>query len=98
MLYDFTMRYFDYSCFDDALLFQQRIIMLHLAQRVVIQCNLFYFCNFHKLILEYWIYSTFFIKYTKGQLNSEWICEAIVSPKFKPKITRISALPNKQGL
>ena len=34
----------------------------------------------------------------KGQLNSEWIYEVIVSPKMQPKITRISALPYKQGL
>ena len=34
----------------------------------------------------------------KGQLNSEWIFEVIVSPKMQTKNLRISALPNKQGL
>ena len=32
---------------------------------------------------------------TKGQLNSKWIYEVIVSPKMQ---TKTSALPNKQGL
>ena len=35
--------------------------------------------------------------WTKGQLNSEWIYEVIVSPKCQPKIFQISAQPNKQG-
>ena len=35
---------------------------------------------------------------TKGQLNSEWIYEVIISPKMPTKIFQISALPNKQGL
>ena len=34
---------------------------------------------------------------SKGQLNSEWIFNVIVSPKCQPKILRISSLPNKQG-
>lgn len=58
MLYDFTMRYFDYSCFDDALLFQQRIIMLHLVQRVV----LLQFSQANSRILN--IFYISFIKYT----------------------------------
>ena len=33
----------------------------------------------------------------KVQLFSEWIYEVIVSPKCKPKIKRIPALPYKQG-
>ena len=30
--------------------------------------------------------------FTKGQLNSEWIYEVIVSPEMPTKITMISAL------
>ena len=68
MLYDFTMRYFDYSCFDDALLFQQRIIMLHLAPPRSTSSNtmqfvlLLQFSQANSRILN--IFYISFIKYT----------------------------------
>ena len=45
-----------------------------------------------------WLVVNFDIMNAKGQLNSEWIYEVIVSPKMPTKFVQSSALPNKQGL
>ena len=42
--------------------------------------------------------SQIFFEFTKGQLNSEWIYEVIVSSKIPTKITEISALPSNKIL
>ena len=40
---------------------------------------------------------TFKMRYTKDQLNSEWIYEVIVSPRMQTKNYKDFCLSNKQG-
>ena len=61
------------------------------------------YLNYQKPVLQWKVSMSavyFLLKVKpKGQLDSEWIYGVIVSPKMPTKkITKISALPNKQEL